>query len=396
MTKQIQKFQEEQTRLKLVVRIIFSALFIQLLICFRLWIPGLRSFPMISLFKWLPVLWGNIPDIVLYLVMLGSCVTIIIRPLLQKALVCLLFAYLLLLVEDIDRLQPWLYIYLLMVSPLLFGGRNKTVSTIFLCRLVLTSVYFWSGLQKLNVHFAGNVFPWLVDFTGGREYFETHSIYAYIVAFSEMSMGILLWIKPLRKMACFMVFGMHLFILIALCPLCHNWNYVVYPWNIAFASLVYLLFFRSTPTVIKLSKQQFAAKLYLVPVIFLAGLMPFFGLMDKWDHLLSYGFYSGMPPDPEYYLPASKRGLLPLSSLHSQYLSDNKNTCYVQIDTWVMDEMNVPLYPEDRVYYEVAKKLSTTVVHDEQHTGLTINRKARFSDDDKMSYYSFEQIAEMK
>jgi uncharacterized membrane protein YphA (DoxX/SURF4 family) len=396
MTKQTMKTPEEQIQLKWVVRIIFSALCVQLLICFRLWIPCLRAFPMIPAFKWLPILWGNIPDIILYIVMLIACIALIIRPFLRKALLCFVCAYLLLLIEDIDRLQPWLYLYLLMVSSLLLCSRNKTVSTLFLCRLILCSVYFWSGLQKLNIQYAENVFPWLVDFTGGKTYLQLHTTYAYLCAFLECSMGIMLWIKRLRKFACYSVFAMHLFILFTLGPLVHNWNIVIWPWNIAFGLLVYLLFFRSKPVVINLSKITMPAKIHIVSIALLASIMPCLGLIDKWDHFLSYGFYSGMPAEPEFYLPASERSLLPASSIHSQYLSDTKKTCYVQIDIWAMDEMNVPLYPEERIYFEVAKKLSTTIMHDEKTTGLSVTSKTRFSDEDKLTYYTFEQIEAME
>jgi uncharacterized membrane protein YphA (DoxX/SURF4 family) len=346
---------------------------------------------MIPIFKWLPVSWGNTPDIILFVIMLASCAALVIQPFSRRNLIILYSAYLLLLVEDIDRLQPWLYLYLLMLSPLLFCGRNKTVCTLFLCRLILSSVYFWSGLQKLNVQFAENIFPWLLDFTGGKAYLEIHTTYAYIAALSELSMGIMLWIKPLRKYACFAVFIMHLLILVTLGPLVHNWNIVIWPWNIALGLMVYVLFYRSAPMKINLSKLVFPAKIYVISTVLLASVMPFFGLMGKWDHFLSYGFYSGMPAIPEFYLPMAERGLLPASSINSQYLSDDKKTCYLQIDTWAMDEMNVPLYPEERIYFEVAKKLAVETVHDKTNTGLDITSKARFNDADKLTYYSFQQ-----
>jgi hypothetical protein len=58
---------------------------------------------------------------------------------------------------DQSRLQPWLYQYSFMLLALGFGGDPKNV-----CRLIMASVYFWSGVQKLNGGFVDDAFPWLV------------------------------------------------------------------------------------------------------------------------------------------------------------------------------------------------------------------------------------------
>ena len=54
---------------------------------------------------------------------------------------------------DQERMQPWVYQYLFMLAALgLFSWRYDDVAgrdlTLNICRFIVASIYFWSGLQN--------------------------------------------------------------------------------------------------------------------------------------------------------------------------------------------------------------------------------------------------------
>ena len=64
-------------------------------------------------------------------------------------------------------MQPWVYQYLFMLAALgLFSWRYDDVAgrdlTLNICRFIVASIYFWSGLQKLNPEFFNAHFVWVL------------------------------------------------------------------------------------------------------------------------------------------------------------------------------------------------------------------------------------------
>src|SRR5271165_6996126 len=90
-----------------LIRLIGLTLLVQLIICHALWIDSQRVFPMVPSIKFLPVVWNPSTSVLLYFMLLASTVWLIIKPFGRWALVVLTVSYLLLLLEDISRLQPW-------------------------------------------------------------------------------------------------------------------------------------------------------------------------------------------------------------------------------------------------------------------------------------------------
>ena len=265
--------------------------------------------------------------------------------------------------------------------------------TIF--RIVLSSVYFWSGLQKLNIHFAIEVFPWFFNFIGVESYLDKHHLLAYIAALLETSAGICLWVRPLRKPACLFIITTHLLVLISLGPLSHNWNSIVWPWNILFAWMLFELFYRTEPKnlfPLKIKSSGFN-RYHLSSILLLATIMPGFGLVGNWDHFLSDGFYSAMPDEPAFYLPISEAGKLPALSEDYQYIYPDENEVVLRFSYWSVDEMNVPVYPQDWVYKEVARKLSG-LVKDYDSTGLRITQKYRWKEKEREKEWTYRELTD--
>jgi hypothetical protein len=212
-----------------------------------------------------------------------------------------------------------------------------------------------------------------------EHYLDKHHALAYIAAALETSAGICLWIKPFRKLACLFIITTHLLVLISLGPIGHNWNNIVWPWNILFAWMLFELFYRTEPGKFSLPELRLSPRIkyHFASVLLLATIMPGFGIAGKWDHFLSDGFYSAMPDEPGFYLPTSEVDKLPATSEDYQYMYKGENKVILKFSYWSVDEMNVPVYPQDWVYKEVARKLSK-LVNDYDSTGLQVTQKGRW------------------
>ena len=357
-----------------ISRLIALCLIAQMLISVNAWLPFHRSFPTVPLFAQWPVRWGAFLNSVFFLLMMGCCVFLLLRPFSKRAMIILLSCFFLDVLEDVTRLQPWFWLFALMYSAFLFFDAGKDAGKILLSvGLVLSSAYLWSGLQKMNVHFAVEMFPWLCEFTGARHFAEGHHGLAYSVGGLEALGGILLWFQRTRRLACFLIFGTHLFILLSLGPTGHNWNRVVWPWNICFALLTFLLFFCESG--IRLPDLKMSV--YHIAMSLLIFVMPVLNFFDRWDHFLSGSYYSSLVSSGVLTFALEDAGKLPASSKAFQFYSEQEQRGVLLLDAWALDELQVPLYPEDRVHVALREKFKLLLKHPEQ-AEVRIFRKQRF------------------
>src|SRR5215217_6649382 len=153
---------------------------------------------------------------------------------------------------DQSRWQPWFYQYLFMFAALaLYPWRErdpeKREAALNVCRLIVASTYFWSGLQKLNINFVEDLFPWLVTPLVALLPASSEGLLqslAIAAPFVEAGIGVGL-LTRFRNVAVMLALSMHIFILFSLGPLGHDWNTVVWPWNAAMMVFVVTLFWRT-------------------------------------------------------------------------------------------------------------------------------------------------------
>lgn len=278
--------------------------------------------------------------------------------------------------EDQSRLQPWVFLYSLMLLSTVFykGERAKDFALVTIL-LILSASYFWSGCQKINFFFGSEMFPWLAEFTGGELFLRNHPQVGYAVGIIEALGGLALVFRPTRKAAVVSLIGVHLFILISLGPLGHNWNQVVWPWNICFATILVLLVSFKKEAVEE--AHFFIKSKYYVVCFLLVGALPILGIFGRWDHFLSGGFYSSAVPESIFYYHETDRRKLPESSEAFQYFNKGTEEEFVLLDQWALDHLKVPLYPELRTQIQVGKQLCDCVTQP-HYAGLRINYKRRF------------------
>ncbi len=220
---------------------------------------------------------------------------------------------------------------------------------------MLAAIYFWSGLQKLNPNFYAETYPWLMEpvavyMGAGRVAHLKWLADAFPIL--EMLTGILLFTKRFHKHAVMMVFIMHLFILFSLGPVGHNYNMVVWPWNIAMVAFAYILFFKTEPFQMSQLREMLQYPSFKI-VTLLTVLMPLFCCFNLWDSYLSNNLYSGNTSNAVLYISDSVETQLPEKI--KPYSVGEIHKKQIVIKYWCMTELGVPPYPEKRNFETVAK-----------------------------------------
>jgi len=260
--------------------------------------------------------------------------------------------------DDQNRLQPWFYNYILILFILLFY-RNRVdepnnYTTVFISlQLLVSLIYIFSGIQKMNPEFVPDTFVWLVGSFDGilsPRQIQLMTKFGYIVPYFELSIGILLLVKPLRFIAVPLVILMHIFILFLLGPSGKDYNSVVWPWNIIMIALVLLLFADvKTERFFDISILFKGVSFYIVITLMLV--FPIFSLKNQYDSYLSSSLYSSNLHECQLILSNKAYDRLPFYIRHFTTTNDNHHV--IDIKRWAINELNVPCVPEYRIFKTV-------------------------------------------
>jgi hypothetical protein len=261
-----------------------------------------------------------------------------------------------LVLGDLVRLQPWVYLYAFIA--LVLGCSRDASQALNITRFVLVATYFWSGTHKLNWTFIHESMAALLSgIVPESTANEWGPILGWVAPFAEAGAAVGLLVGRVRHFAVALLVSMHAFILLAVGPFGLRINSVVWPWNIAMSLLLVFLFVDTPPILwraVPLPGRNAIHGLALV----LFGLLPLLHRFDLWDLYLSSSLYSGahynagivmtkavaqnLPPDIRAYLvPQSDVEVLPLME-------------------YTLGELNVPPYPEPRFYRAIARRIWTT------------------------------------
>jgi len=343
-------------QLTLVTRLLAIACITSMVLCYKLWLVE-RNFPTTPVFNFLPII--NHPfDYLLPILCIISLILIIIKPI-KKFILIFLITAILLALFDLNRWQPWYYQYIMMFFVLSFYSENKSnekhQKAILLCfKIMMAGIYFWSGLQKFNPNFVSDTYLWLMEPSKiylGANFIDKLDWLAYAFPVIETLTGISLLITPIKKAGAVLAIIMHLFILFTLSPLGHNYNQVVWPWNIFMIIINYILCFKVSAS----TKNDWKGfnkfnSIRFVLIVFI--LFPLFNFFNKWDSYLSHNLYSGNTSGGLIYVSDSVKQKLPV---HIKKYFNESNT--MNIKYWSMMELGVPPYPEKRNFEAVTKTL---------------------------------------
>lgn len=346
-----------ERQVALLVRLIAVAIACPFLLSWKLWLSS-RLFPLAPVSNRLPEIPYPI-DYIWFLSLLALLAVMIFLPRSRKVVLIFVFLAALLSLWDQTRWQPWFYQYLFMLAAfgLLVWKKNETGgnrAALDACRLIVASIYLWSGVQKLNVTFIRETWPDIAAFLPSSwqavvVHFPSYLILA--IPLVEIFIGLGLLTRRLRNSAVLVAVATHLAILILL--IASGENVVVWPWNVAMALFVWILFWRDKETTAR--RIVIGKKAFQVLVLILFGVLPSLSFFGLWDSYLSSALYSGNTYQTAVYLGPAVLARLP-AAIHP-HVWQKSEPFFLDMNRWAYAELRVPVYPEPRVFRQVAKRI---------------------------------------
>ena len=328
-----------------------------LLVAPRLWLEH-RYFGPLPVFSWVPVLHPPLDLIALTaLALLLLPVLAARRPRPWILLWCALFA--LRSLPDRITWQPYFlqYFFLLLALAFAGGGGSRDAGVLHTSRLVVASIYFWSGVSKFDHAFLhGGIVPVLHPISS---WFPPALVveFAILVPAAEVALALGLLVPRMRDAACALAILMHLSLLYVLGPLGQDYNRVVWPWNVVMIALDLVLFFRDRGFSARdllwprgFALHRVALVLFVVcPVLSYAGL---------WDPYLSFRLYSYKYHWGTLYLGERVRAALPERTRVESEPSERSDYPWkLLIPYWSEHELGAFAPATPAVYRGIARKV---------------------------------------
>jgi len=344
------------SRLVLLRAALASACLLTMLASAPLWL-GARLFPQLPITSWFPMPAAPWDSIVFALV-LGALVLAVWLP--RVGIGIFLVGSLFLALADQSRLQPWFYMYWVMLLLTLADEGSSLMA----CRLALSAVYVWGGAQKITPEFFNLVAPWFVS--PASAWLPSVVVTAlkwgvFTAPFVEVFIGLALWFQRTRKLAIIATAVIHLAAIILLGPLGHKHNWIVWPWNLVMPVLVLVLFPRGALANVWSTVRRPAWSFAVVALFWLLPILSFFG---KWDSYLSFSLYTGRLTKADIFISTSLREKLP-PALHefivptpTPFNEQLQGPYVVLVELWADKILRTPPLPEARNYRNVARYLA--------------------------------------
>ena len=321
-----------------------------------------RFFPVVPLFGFL----DNVPGWVhglLFGAALICLVLLIIKPSGKYLLPVLIIIEICSCSLDQNRWQPWEYQYLFTIFIIAINRNNYNVARYAFTFLLITT-YIYSGLNKMSIAFLHTIWDRMILTAflklpahvahNGVVYYS-----GYLLGIIECAAGIGLFFPRLKKLSAWVLIGMHLFNLLFLGPFGLKYNKIIWPWNVVMIVYLYILFIRKDSVPISFSHFYQLRKGYNKLVILCWGILPAFSFIGWWDNYLSSSLYSGRVPTMAICInnPDSLTSLRPyFSKTDTLHICDG--AALINTQSWALKEINVPPYPEQRVYKKIQEKFS--------------------------------------
>ncbi len=362
-----------------------------LLLSTQLWIRT-SFFPTVPVSPALPVLSATIEG-TMFVFILGLSFVSLLTTKPQKYLLAVVGILFLSVLFDVIRFQPWVFHYssvMLVLGLYSWDKRDTSSHNAFLqtVRLIIAGIYIYSGLQKISISFFTSVFPWMVEPISDLlpEALQSLTfVFGVFVPFIEIAIGVGLLVRPWRNKALVGVFCMLIFVLFTLGPLGHNWNNVVWPWNITIALSALIIFYRTDTTTLKnifIVRNFSIHKIMLVLFI----IMPALSFVGWWDSYPSYSLYSGNVTSGKInYENASD---IPYE-MYPHISKDTNRNYFTWVDVWSVDELNVPVYPEVRVFKSIFSDICKLGM---ENINLEVRTKVTLLENSKTIFYTCSDV----
>ena len=372
---------DEAGRLTALRYVVGAALLCGVVLSKNLWLPMARTFPRAPL---VVALYGKFVTPFEYLLS-GLLATALAASLFArrpaKYLAASIVALVLLTLSDQTRLQPWVYQYLVLLTLVALHARRGDVErpavvSLFAARLVVASLYFWGGAQKLNYSFGHEVLAQLLAPVQGLVTLGEAQLSALGIAVAEMFTGCGLLLKRTRKLCVWLALAMHALILGLL--IAEGRNSVVWVWNAALALAVVVLFSCADAPGRRVAAEWRAGGASARVSLTLAALyatLPLLSFWGRWDMYLSGALYSGNTAVAVVRVGEREYARLPAAA-QRQVFRTKSGELMLPLFEWSMAELNVPPYPEARAFRQVAREVCRWTGDDDRTQLITKERPA--------------------
>jgi hypothetical protein len=351
------------TRLTALRIVISTALLSGIALSFKLWFPTARSFPRAPLLGSLPQFIVPAVDYFLSSLLVVALVALISRKWPTASLIAAIILLVFLVLLDQHRLQPWVYQYLLLLTVLVWHvwlsrAARSTLLVLSILQLIVAMLYVWSGVQKLNYSFSSEVLPQLLGPLQNYWPFTLIplSLLGLGIALIEIIVGGGLLTRRFRTPCIWLALIMHAGILGLL--IWQGKNSVVWAWNAALMLITIILFWRSDNSVQSFARWQAnkgSARVAQILVVVLI-VMPILSFWGWWDQYLSGALYSGNTPVAVIGVDQETYEQLPEPAKRTVFKTKGGEQM-LPLFEWSMTELNVPPYPELRVYKQVTREI---------------------------------------
>lgn len=330
-----------------IIRLISITWLITKAICYKLWLAD-RLFPLVPVHESLLSLPAFV-HMALFIVSLGCMLLLLFFPG-RKLVLVLLLSELFSCLLDQSRWQPWEYQFILMACAFVFIKEERKL--LFSWQLIMSALFFFSGLSKCNSAFIHDIWQSLI--LRNWLHVGVHNIwvarFGYLLPLIEIAAGVGLLIRGSRKLSVIVLTGMHAVILLMLGPLGLNRNAVIWPWNILMPVLLALLFY----------KQDFqfrllrTAPVFNLVIITCCWILPWFQLAGYWDKYLSGVLYAG-GVEQLFICTDNGTALREMKNYTAGEFRIIPCSPVISVYKWGITEMNTAPYPEPRIYRAIIK-----------------------------------------
>jgi hypothetical protein len=346
-----------------------------------LWI-GPRSYPPAPVSSMFPLI-DDAVALVLYLALFLLAAIALVTPKPSGFIAAFLAIIAAFCLTDQTRWQPWVFQYGFLLAAMARHPWNGADAdgeerTLDIARLIVASTYVFSGLQKINLNFMENDFPWLVQPITNLFPSAAHFLHGFGMAapFVQVAFGIGLLTRSFRRLSLIFAVAMHLFILTMFGPAGLDWNQIVWPWTAAMAIFDVLLF--SGATEFSWRKIAWSRDLGHVAAVVLFAILPGLSFFNLWDSYLSAALYSGNLTEAQIYLSDAGKDSLP-APIVSRLVRTSPNTNVLNLQRWAIEELNVTPYPETRVYKAITRQVCRSLRDPTQLVLIVMEQRMFFS-----------------
>jgi hypothetical protein len=333
--------------------VVCAAFFAGFALSWKLWFVG-RTYPLSPMLPFLP----GVPTGFDLLLLPVACIALGMYAVRAHRVAGFIFLGLLAVAcfFDINRLQPWVWQYALFLGALLAGGSEGEVRGSW--RTIVGCTYLWSGILKLNPRFLASGASWMLQPFVAPIGPDAAVLVAFAMLLIEIAVGVLLLANVASRVAASVGILMHLFILLSIGPLGHDWNSVVWPWNVFMIVALLLLWLAPTEMAgepVKAARRTAYGKFLLVAV----GILPLFAVFGWWDSYLSFALYTANVDQSSLIIPADSLAAFPRSAVGAAL--PVLEGMAIDLMPWAMHDLNVPPYPEERAYKGVLRYACDTL-----------------------------------